>query len=509
MGALMRATDWSASPLGPVETWPQSLRTALGILIHSGYPMYIAWGPRFIQFYNDAYRPILGSSKHPRALGGGTADTFAEIWDFIGPMFRDVLEKGTASTYTDQLLPLDRNGYVEECYFTFSYSPIMDEDRGAGGVFVTVLETTERLLRERRLGVLRSLSNISADGVPEICAAAATLLKDDPNDLPFAAIYRLDATGRALLAGSTGGVGDAVAPPILESGEDGLWPLREASRSRAMQIVEFGPRPPSAADFDLPEGVRRAVCAPILAGGLRTLRGFVLAGLRPKLAFGADYQDFIGAIAENVGKAIGEREAYEEERRRAEALAELDRAKTQFFSNVSHEFRTPLTLMLGPIEDEMRAARADGRPGFERLEMAHRNAMRLLKLVNAMLDFSRIEAGRVQASYEPIELGAYTAELASNFRSACEKAGIELAVDCPPLGEPVFVDEDMWEKIVLNLLLQRLQVHPRGSHRDSPSAGGGRRRADGRRQRHRHSGPRAPAAVRPLSSHRGLSRPNA
>ena len=145
--------------------------------------------------------------------------------------------------------------------------------------------------------------------------------------------------------------------------------------------------------------------------------------------------------------------AYEEERKRAVALAEIDRAKTAFFSNVSHEFRTPLTLMLGPLEDEL-AERDQPLPPArrERLETAHRNSLRLLKLVNTLLDFSRIEAGRVQASYEPLDLAALTGELVSVFRSAVEKAGLSLTVDCPALPEPIYVDREMWEKIVLNLI---------------------------------------------------------
>ncbi len=144
------------------------------------------------------------------------------------------------------------------------------------------------------------------------------------------------------------------------------------------------------------------------------------------------------------------RSAYEEERRRSEALAELDRAKTTFFSNVSHEFRTPLTLMLGPIEDAL--AEPLEPLQRQRLEVLQRNALRLQKLVNSLLDFSRIEAGRIQARYEATDLARLTAELASVFRSAVEKAGLRLIVDCQPLGEPVYVDRDMWEKIVLNLI---------------------------------------------------------
>ncbi|MEP6591452.1 MAG: hypothetical protein ABJC19_09740, partial [Gemmatimonadota bacterium] len=122
MGKLMRRIDWSRTAVGPVDLWPQSLRTALSILMETGFPMYIAWGPQFTQFYNDGYRPILGSTKHPAAMGLGTPETFSEVWDVIGPMFRDVMQ-GRATTLVDYMLPLDRHGFAEECYFIFSYSP--------------------------------------------------------------------------------------------------------------------------------------------------------------------------------------------------------------------------------------------------------------------------------------------------------------------------------------------------------------------------------------------------
>ncbi|HEV3193522.1 MAG TPA: histidine kinase dimerization/phospho-acceptor domain-containing protein, partial [Polyangiaceae bacterium] len=142
--------------------------------------------------------------------------------------------------------------------------------------------------------------------------------------------------------------------------------------------------------------------------------------------------------------------AYEEERRKAEALAEIDRAKTAFFSNVSHEFRTPLTLILGPIEDAL--ARSAGGLNGESLQAVHRSALRLLRLVNSLLDFSRIEAGRLQPSFEPTDLASLTVGLAGSFRSLIESAGLKFLVDCPPLAAQVHVDRAQWEKIVLNLL---------------------------------------------------------
>jgi signal transduction histidine kinase len=175
----------------------------------------------------------------------------------------------------------------------------------------------------------------------------------------------------------------------------------------------------------------------------------MIAALSPHRALDDDYRAFFELAATQVVTAIRNATAYQDERRRAEALAAIDRAKTEFFSNVSHEFRTPLTLMLGPTED---AVRSGGALSGEPLEMVHRNELRLMKLVNNLLDFSRIEANRAQASYQATDLTAMTKDLASSFRAAVEGAGIELRVACAPLGEPVFVDRDMWEKIVLNLL---------------------------------------------------------
>src|SRR4051812_32992417 len=207
MGALMRAHDWSHSRLGAVSQWPKSLRVAVRILLGTGYPMYIAWGPEFIQLYNDAYRPILGRTKHPAALGNGTPQTFREIWDFIGPMFRRVLAEGEATTLYDQLLMLDRNGYPEECYYTFSYSPIPNDDESiTGGVLVTVIETTERILEERRLRTLRDLA-ASSDTQTEhdVCRLAAKTLAQNQHDLPFSLLYLNDPEKRlARLAGLSG-----------------------------------------------------------------------------------------------------------------------------------------------------------------------------------------------------------------------------------------------------------------------------------------------------------------
>ena len=295
--SLVERFAWASTPVGASADWPQSLRTALGIWMSSRFPMIIFWGPELIQFYNDAYVPILGP-RHPAALGQRAEDCWPDIWSSVGPMLHGVLETGEATWSENALLPLERDGRPAECYFTFSYSPIFEAGRVAG-IFTAVTETTEIVLRERHV------------------------------------------------------------------------------------------------------------------------------------------------------------------RERAEALAELDTAKTRFFNNVSHEFRTPLTLMLGPLET---LAGEVERGQLPLVDIARRNALRLLKLVNTLLDFSRIESGRHEASFVATDLSAATSELASMFRSSLERAGLTLTI-ATELDRPVFVDRAMWEKIVLNLLSNALKFTLHGTIR--------------------------------------------
>jgi signal transduction histidine kinase len=455
MGALMRGTDWSRTPFGPVETWPQSLRTAVSIMLESRFAMVVAWGTEFRFFYNDRYRPILGA-KHP-ALGKAARDIFPEVWPVIGPEFERI-RRGEAFAIDDWYLPLERNGYPENCWFTLSYSPIRDESGGVGGLLAVVAETTGRVDSERRLATLRDLAQSAATVTSDIdaCMSAASILERNPIDVPFALFYLTEAGGRvARLVSITGLPADhpAAVPTLAVGLGDQTWPCETALTSGQQEIADgltdrFD-RPLAGGPY--PEPSHTAAILPLYRPGADRPYGIVVAGVSPRRMLDEAYRTFLTLAAEHIATAIANARAFEEERRRAQTLAELDRAKTAFFSNVSHEFRTPLTLMIGPVEELL----ADGdlsQPHRDALELTHRNALRLRKLVNTLLDFSRIEAGRSQAVYEPVDLAGYTMELASVFRAAIDKAGLRYVVDCDRLGEPVYVDREMWEKIVLNLL---------------------------------------------------------
>lgn len=458
MGALMRSADWSQSPLGPVASWPQSLKSALSICLNTRFPIAIYWGSELVLLYNDAWSPIPGT-KHPWALGRPAREAWPEIWHIIGPLFEQVMGTGEGSRSEDQLLPMRRHGYTEECYFDYTFSPIRGESGQVDGIFNAVTETTYRVLSERRTRLLQDLAErvSAARRVDEACSLAAQALQMGAADVSFALLYLADADGReARLAASSGIEPGAPAAPCsidLTERKASPWPLGHVWRTGTAEVMRAIPASVGALPGGpWPEPTVEVIVLP-LEMGRANIVGFFIAGVSPRRALDRSYLGFFQFAASHIAKAISNARAYEEERKRAEALAELDRAKTAFFSNVSHEFRTPLTLMLGPIEDALSDQQSPLPPEQrERIDLLHRNALRLLKLVNTLLDFSRIEAGRLQAVYEPTDLASSTAELASVFRSAVEKAGLHLIVDCPPLPAPVYVDREMWEKIVLNLL---------------------------------------------------------
>ncbi len=459
MGQRVRQFDWAATPLGPMSGWSPALRTTVRIILVNRFPQLLWWGPEYIQIYNDPYRPIPGD-KHPdRALGKPASECWAEIWDVIGPLIDTPFRGGPATWNDDIELVINRTGHFEECHFTIAYSPVPDESvpSGIGGVLATVNEITEKVIGERRTALLRDLGARVGEArtAEEACAIAARILRGYPKDIPFALFYLIDpGTQCAVLTGTVGvDPGQAISPAVVEldKPDPATWPLFEALQDRDVHVVTRSDAPGAAAVVTVP------------AADARTLAGFLVAGLSPLLRFDGSYRDFLDLVRTRIATAIAHARAFEEERARAEALAEIDRAKTAFFSNVSHEFRTPLTLMLGPLEDVLRDPDGISEGNRERLELARRNAIRQLKLVNTLLDFSRIEAGRTQASFEATELSAFTAEVASVFRSTVENAGMTFLVDCPPLADPVYVDREMWEKVVLNLVSNAFKFTFEGS----------------------------------------------
>ena len=382
----------------------------------------------------------------------GQGHSGEEIWPDIGPRIQRVLEEGRATWDEGLLLYLERSGFPEESYHTFSYSPIYDDGNRIAGMLCVVTEVTDRVIGERRLRVLRDLaSSPRAEFTDQACKRLIDVLADDPLDVAFASLYLVSQSQQALLLTHyCGNVPEILRPRQIPLGEVGRhWRIDQVQHSGEPQLVELerGARTIVAPLWS--DEVGQALVLPI-PPGTTPFTAVLVLGISPRRPFDDGYRGFFDVVARQFGAAIADAQAYETERARTEALAELDRAKTAFFSNVSHEFRTPLTLILGPLEDALQKP-AGGLDG-ESLESVHRNALRLLRLVNALLDFSRIEAGRVEARYVPTNLAAATEALASVFQAAMARAGLRYSIRCDALSHPVFVDQEMWEKIVLNLL---------------------------------------------------------
>lgn len=473
MAARMRELDWSSTSLGAPDRWPESLKVACRICLTSRFPILLWWGPQLLMLYNDAYLPLLGH-KHP-ALAEPGARVWADVWPIVGPMLDSVLA-GEATWSDDQLLPMYRRGYWEEAYFTFSYSPIHDEHGGVGGVFTAVTETTSRVLGERRLRTLRELGDISAFVAPtveQVLETALDVLARNRADVPYALAYLLDGSGRggrsASLAGSYGVVpGSALAPEAVPD-PDADGPIRRVARTGAAELVTGLPVGDGLLDHAGPVGdatADSAMLLPVTVAGQDGPAAVLVAAVSPYRELDEEYRSFFELLSGQLTSAVTDALAYTEQRRRAEALAELDRAKSEFFVNVSHEFRTPLTLIAGPAEE---ALSDTGEPlaavQRERMQQIRRNAGRLRHLVDDMLDFARIEAGRLHPEPVDTDLAALTRDLAELFEPAVRQADLQLRVQCPPLPRPVAVDVGMWEKVVLNLLSNAVKYTHDGSVR--------------------------------------------
>ncbi len=469
MGQLVRSMDWSLTPLGPLDSWPQSLRTTVNMCLASDLPICIIWGPGLVQIYNDGYRVICGG-KHPQSMGQNFQQCWIKAWSVIGAAHASALVGDTAFL-EDQHIFLDRHGYNEECFFTFSFSPIRSDNGQIGGLFHPVIEMTAKVLAERRTRALRDLATFAskAKSIDEAINLSCQTFAQYQLDLPFALIYLLDRTAqRARLVAQTGlGAASVACPASVEllAPSQLSWPLGEvASSGTALQLDDLEQRFGSVHCTAYPEAVRSALLLPVTPPGVDTPMAVIVFGVSPRLALNEIYMGFYEMLAAAVTSAVGNARAHEEESKRAEALIALDRAKTDFFSNVSHEFRTPLTLLLGPAQELLEMQHGVLPPSaHEQIGVVHRNGLRLLKLVNTLLDFSVVEAGRVRATYQATDLASVTGELASVFQSAVEKAGMRLVVDCPPLIEPVYVDRDMWEKVVLNLISNAFKFTLQGS----------------------------------------------
>ena len=476
-GAIARAVDWSATPLGPVADWSQALRSAAALVLHNDSGMLLWWGPDFVQIYNDAYRPVLGD-KHPRAMGQPFRECWSEVFHILGPLAERPFRGGPSMTSDDLPLLINRKVHREETHFHLAYSPVPDETAqptGIGGVLATVTEITEQAYGARQLRTLRELgTRAAAEGqtTEQACQVVAATLAENAWDVPFALVYLLEDDGHtARLAASARFDEQALllqtGTPLDLDAEPGAprwqWPLAEAIRARRIVTVDDL----SSCPFELPESPRSdrprgAIILPLASPEQPRAYGALVCGVSPHRVLDVGYRAFFELL-----RRAGRDGAAERARARGGAPAgrgagrdrsRQDRVLLQRQPRVPHAAHA-----------DARAAARTRSPSPERgawrgdnLNVVHRNTLRLLKLVNALLDFSRIEAGRVQASFQPTDLAAFTARSGQRLplRDRARGPRVRGRLSAAPrarLRRPGHVGEDRAQPA-----LERLQVHASG-----------------------------------------------
>lgn len=457
MGRRIREFDWQATELGSPRDWPQSLKTCIRIMLSSKQPIWIGWGPSILKFYNDAYIDIV-RGKHPHALGEPASVVWKDIWKDIEPMLSRAMERDEGTYEESRLLIMERSGFPEETYYTFSYTPVLGDDGRPAGMICYNTADTERILSERALKTMQLLDSLGEKKrEDEVFAQVERALSANPLDFPFAALYRISDDGAHAHLAATSGV-DRADPLldeqiILADPGDRYAQLASAVRQNRMaEAINRGHwKNLAKGAWDVPP--KYVVYLPIQSASRKFPLALLAVGLNPYRKFDEAYRNFLQQIADRIALGLGNVMAYEEEQRRLRALEELDKAKTLFFTNISHEFRTPLMLMLGPLEELMNHRSPEwSETQSAKVEVTHRNALRLLKLVNTLLDFSRMEGGRGHARFVKTDLASFTQNLASNFRSVIEKAELEFEVKTGSNACYAYVDRQMWEKVVFNLL---------------------------------------------------------
>ena len=470
MRVLHEQLDWSATPLGPRDSWPGLLRLLVDLCLDSEFPVQISWGPDLIVLYNDAYIPLLGAEKHPWAVGRPASEVGPHLWPASEQHLLEVMRTGRAYHSEDQRLIINRHGYPEEAYFTFSLSAIRDTDGAIVGLFNAITETTQHLLYARRLQVLRRLGAVSItadDSLASTCRAAVEVIGKTRESVPFVAVFLQDHPaqgGPRRVAGygfdeTAAASCELVEPapsngPVLEVIEHGGTALVSGLRERHPGVFTLGPLGPLVPD--------QAFVLPVVLLGTRKPTGVLVIGVNPYWRPDEAYTAFAAMAARQLGVMITDAVSYQNERKRQQALAELDRARTEFFENISHELRAPLTMLLTPLQDIL------DEPGVvlpaaarDTVESSIRAADRLQRVVDALLDISRAESGALIPDREDIDLTSVTAELVESYRPATE-GRLNLRIDVPSEPLRAYVDRTMWATIVNNLVNNALKFTPVG-----------------------------------------------
>ena len=484
MSKVIRAMDWSRTPLGPLSAWPQSLRTTVSLCLASNFPISIAWGPQRTQIYNDGYWPICGK-KHPHSLGQDFRECWFSAWPVIGAAFEQATA-GQTAFLENQRIFIDRNGFLEETFFTFSFSPIRDESGAVGGLFHPVTELTQQTLTERRLKLLQELAEETAQAgtVAEAAQQLIATVARHPLDVPFALLYLVDLKSQvARLAGHTGLKRDTPAAPAtvdLQAVTVG-WPFAAITLPRKVHVEDLEAKFGDFAEGPYPEAPKSAFILPIQVPGVEQIFGFLVTGVSPRRPVDERYRAFFVLLQSSIANILRNARNSEEEHRRTSELraseellrlaqAQLiernealqieteraqaaNRLKSEFLANMSHELRTPLNGILGFSELLIDKKAGTLNPDqTEFLTDVLNSGRHLLQLINDLLDIAKIEAGRMELAPESFSIRNLLEEVAGVLSPLVREKNIDYLSKVNLQDDILIGDQKKIKQVIYNLL---------------------------------------------------------
>jgi signal transduction histidine kinase len=466
MGARIRQLDWSQTPLGPMDTWPQSLRTAVAIMLGSRFPMMVHWGPELAHFYNDGYATIL-QGKHPGALGQPAEPWWREMWPFLLTIFEPVLA-GETTFFENSLVLPDRQGFVEEAYFTFSHSPIYDERGAVGGIFVTALETTATVLQQRRLALLShlnaqtALSAQPAEAAQHLIAALAT----NKGDIPFALLYEHEAAAAHAQLRAWFGLpaGEPTAPATLPAHQAGAvgWPLADVLRSGQPLLVEDLPSRfenwPAGAG---PEAATQALLLPLLAAANSQTVSVLVLGVNARRPLDEAYRAFLSLVADYAGRALARVATSHEAQRLNQALREANAALDSFVHIAAHDLKAPANNLARLLE--LYAEEAAGADRDQVIVLARQEVQRLTATIQGLVQVLHTQHGAASAPAEQVPLAQVFETVQAEVGGLLHQQQGQLVADftaAPVAYFPRIYLESILKNLVSNALKYRDPARP-------------------------------------------------
>jgi signal transduction histidine kinase/ActR/RegA family two-component response regulator len=471
MAKRFRSHDWLATSLGPREFWPESLRLILDVCFSSQFPIAVWWGPNLIQFYNDGYRPILGATKHPQAFGRPARETWPEIWATIGPMVEQVMSRGEAVKGEDMELTLERNGYPELCYFTFSYSPIRDLSGNIVGMFTAAVETTERVLAERRQAFQLMVSDRlrGLDKPDEVIAAATGLLAHHLN-VSRAYYAEIDDASQTFHIPAKWTVSKNLPDLPVQGSIVDFSPALLGSLRKGLPFIahdlETDERTAPYAPAYAALSIRSIVIVPLIKSGI-LVANFNLAHTEARYWTKEDLA-IVTAVAERTWEAIERSRAESalrmenENTKRAEAaLRQLDRRKNEFLAMLAHELRNPLA-PISAAADLLRLANMDATRIAQTSAVITRQVRHLTSLVDDLMDVSRVTRGLVKLNRQLVDAKRIITDAIEQVSPLIEARRHQLIVHSAPDTAYIFGDYKRLVQVLTNLLQNAAKYTPEG-----------------------------------------------